>query len=382
MFDAILKFFGMILSFFSDITGGFYLFGLFIFAVLVKLILVPFAVKQQKTSIKQAKMRPKEMAIRKKYKGRNDQKTQQKMQNEVMDLYQREGYNPMGGCLPVLIQMPVILILYNVIINPLKYICGWSKAQISTIATSIGLEKASEFANRDIELIQHLNAANESVANAALEAAELGTVNFADMPNFAMGAFDLSKTPWFTSILILVPILTFVFQFFASKITRKFTYQPMAGDQQTNSTMKVMDIILPAMTTWIAFTVPAAIGIYWMFNNILGVVQTIIINKAMPLPTCTEEDIKAAEKEIAGKAYKASHPLPSDTPSAKKSLHYIDFDDEEEIADLGEYESVYDKTPEEKANAEEPKEEISEKQKKLFGKAEMKKDEPKKGNKE
>ena len=380
--DAILQFFGTILSFFSSITGGFYLFGLFIFALLVKLILVPFAIKQQKTSIKQAKMRPKEMAIRKKYKGRDDRVTQQKMQNEVMDLYQREGYNPMGGCLPLLIQMPIILILYNVIINPLKYICGWSKEQIQLIAEGLGFENAATFANRDIELIQHINIAEEGALANALGNAGLSMESIEQIPQFAMGAFDLSKTPTFTSILILVPILTFVFQFLSSKITRKFTYQPMAGDQQTNSTMKVMDIMLPAMTTWIAFTVPAAIGIYWMFNNILGVIQTIIIHKAMPLPTCTEEDIKAAEKELAGKAYKAKHPLPTDNLPPKKSLHYIDFEDEEEAADLGEYESIYDKKPEERENAEEPKEEISEKQKKLFGKAEMKKDEPKEGKKD
>ena len=79
MFDAIYKFFGMILSFFSSITGGYYLFGLFIFALLVKVLLLPFGIKQQKTSIKQAKIRPKEMAIRRKYKGRTDQKTQQNL---------------------------------------------------------------------------------------------------------------------------------------------------------------------------------------------------------------------------------------------------------------------------------------------------------------
>ncbi len=373
--DFILKGFGKILSFFSSITGGYYLFGLFLFALLVKLILVGFAIKQQKTSIKQAKMRPKEMAIRKKYKGRNDRVTQQKMQNEVMDLYQREGYNPMGGCLPLLIQMPIILMLYNVIINPLKYICGWSAAQIEAITKGLGFEKANAFASRDIELIQHILGADKETLSAALASAELTEASIADIPNFAMGAFDLSLTPSFTSILILVPIFTFIFQFLASKITRKFTYQPMADNQQTNSTMKVMDIMLPAMTTWIAFTVPAAIGIYWMFNNILGVIQTIIIQKAMPLPVCTEEDIKAAEKELSGKAYKARHPLPTDNLPPKKSLHYIDFEDEEVDADLGEYESIYDKAPEEREKAEEePKEEISDKQKKLFGKAEMKQD--------
>jgi membrane protein insertase Oxa1/YidC/SpoIIIJ len=191
-----------------------------------------------------------------------------------------------------------------------------------------------------------------------------------------MGAFDLSMNPAFTNILILVPIFTFIFQFLASKITRKFTFQPMQGDQTTNSTMKVMDIMLPALTTWIAFGVPAAIGIYWMFNNILGAVQTILVHKAMPIPPCTEEDIKAAEKELSGKAYKAKYP-PVEDAAPKRSLHYIDFDDEEEIADLGEYDSIYDKTPEEREKAAgrtEEKEAIPESKKKLFGKADMKDD--------
>jgi hypothetical protein len=112
-----------------------------------------------------------------------------------------------------------------------------------------------------------------------------------------------------------------------------------------------------------------------MFNNILGVIQTIALHKAMPIPAYTEEDVKAAEKELSGKAYKAKYPAPE--AGTKRSLHYIDFDDEEEIADLGEYESIYDKTPEERekaAEAKEEKEEVPEKQKKLFGKADMKDD--------
>ena len=368
----------MILSFFSGITGGYYLFGLFLFALLVKLLLLPFAIKQQKASIKQAKIRPKEMAIRKKYRGRTDQKTQQQMQSEIMELYSREGYNPMSGCGPLLIQMPIIIILYTVIINPLKYICGWSGEQIKVIAETLNLgDKVKEFTSRDIGLIQYLNeASNELMVNNALTAENLDAVDFSAIPDFTMGAFDLSMNPTWTSILILVPILTFVFQFLASKITRKYTFQPMQNDQATNSTMKVMDIMLPALTTWIAFGVPAAIGIYWMLNNILGVFQTILVHKAMPIPTFTEEDVKKAEKELSGKAYKAKYPAPENA-TPKKSLHYIDFDDEEEIADLGEYESIYDKTPEERAKAAEATEEkeaVPEKQKKLFGKADMKDD--------
>lgn len=376
MFNPIYKFFGTILSFFSNTTGGYYLFGLFLFALLVKVILLPFAIKQQKTSIKQAKMRPKEMAIRNKYRGRTDRKTQQDMQNEVMELYQREGYSPMAGCLPMLIQMPIIIILYNVIINPLQHICGWTTEQIKTIATALDLGgKISEFTSRDIGLIQYLHeASNEIIANNALIAAELPTVDFADIPQFSMGVFDLAQTPGW-NLLIIVPILTFVFQFLSAKITRKFTYQPMSDDQQTNSTMKMMDIFLPAMMTWIAFSVPAAIGIYWMFNNILGVLQTMILHKAMPLPRCTEEDIKAAERELAGKAPKRKNQVPAANAKPVRSLHYIDFDDEEEAADLGEYESIYDKTAEERekaAAAAEEKEEVPENKKKLFGKADMK----------
>jgi YidC/Oxa1 family membrane protein insertase len=375
MFDAIYKFFGMILSFFSNVTGGYYLFGLFLFALLIKLLLLPFGIKQQKTSIRQARIRPKEMAIRNKYKGRTDQKTQQKMQSEVMDLYAREGYSPMAGCGPLLIQMPVLIILYNVIINPLKYICGWSADQIKVISETLNLaDKIKEFSSRDIGLIQYLHeSSNELMVNNALVAANLETVDFAAIPDFKMGIFDLSMNPTFASILIIVPILTFIFQLISAKITRKFTFQPMQDDKATNSTMKVMDILLPGMMTAIAFGVPAAIGIYWMFNNILGAIQTICVNKAMPIPAFTAEDVKNAEKELSGKAYKAKY-APVENVKPTKSLHYIDFDDEEEIADLGEYESIYDKTPEEREKASEVKEVVPEKQQKLFGKADMKDD--------
>ena len=373
--NAIYKFFGVILSFFSDITGGYYLFGLFLFALLVKIILLPFSIKQQKTSIKQAKMRPKEMAIRKKYKGRTDKVTQQKMQNEIMELYQRENYNPMSGCLPLLIQMPVIIILYNVIINPLKHICGWTAEQISAIGSHLGVADSvlKTLSARDISLIEYMTPDKHTAINEALTAAGLEAVDFSVIPNFTIGAFDLSAQPAFWNWLLLVPVLTFVFQFIASKIQRKFTFQPgMGQDQQTKSTMMVMDIMLPAMTTLIAFRVPAAIGIYWMFNNILGVVQTILLHKAMPLPTCTEDDIKAAERELAGKAPKNVQADASRGPV--RSLHSIDFSDEEIEADLGEYVSVYDKEVKEETNDTDGKP-VSESKRKLFGKTEMKDDE-------
>ena len=102
LFDPILKGIGWFLSWMDSWSGN-YLFVLLIFTILVELLLLPFGIKQQKNSIKQACLRPKEMAIRKKYAGRNDKVTQQKVMTEIQELYQKEGYNQLGGCLPLLI---------------------------------------------------------------------------------------------------------------------------------------------------------------------------------------------------------------------------------------------------------------------------------------
>ena len=344
----ILKFFGSLLSIFDSVTGS-YLLALFIFALLVKLILLPFGIKQQKNSIKQAKVRPKEMAIRNKYKGRNDQRTQQKMNTEVMELYQQEGYNPASGCLPLLIQLPIILILYKVITNPLQYICGYTSDMINKIAmhlNSLGITsitvKDGVYSGYDIKLISHfrdnLDGLNEALG-------ELGQIDMSAIPNFSffgLGGSDyLAMTPndniW--SLLLLVPILNFGFTWLSTYVTRKLTFQPMQ-DQQTQGSMKFMNIFMAGMTTFIAFTVPAAIGIYWLFNNLLGMLQQFILAKAMPLPQFTEEDFKRAEKEYNGKAGKKEIVYKTKAALSRPM-------DDDEYADLGEYVSVFDERAEE-----------------------------------
>jgi YidC/Oxa1 family membrane protein insertase len=110
-----------------------FLVGLIVFAVLIKLILIPFGIKQQSNSIKQSRYKPREMAIRRKYAGRNDKATQQKMNNEIMEMYQKDGASPMGGCLPMLLQMAIILLLYQVIIHPLLYVVGVSQESVTAM---------------------------------------------------------------------------------------------------------------------------------------------------------------------------------------------------------------------------------------------------------
>ena len=141
MFDFILKPIGSYLAWLDSLTGS-YMIALLIFAFTIEVLLLPLGIKQQKTSIKQAKLRPKEMAIQKKYAGRNDRVTMQKMQQELMEMRQKEGVGQLGGCLTLLIQLPIILALYQIVINPLYYVVHMSKDAINIIADFLGASTA------------------------------------------------------------------------------------------------------------------------------------------------------------------------------------------------------------------------------------------------
>lgn len=311
-----------------------YAIALFLFALVLQLLLLPFGIKQQKNSVKQASLRPKEMAIRKKYAGRTDQATQQKLNNEIMDLYQRENFNPMGGCLPLLIQMPILLSLYNVVISPLKYICGYSvdviasiQAKVYELMSAAGAENAAAYAPevtvRQIDLINRMR--------------EYGLENFVDgeglaiteevLPNFTIlgGAMDLSQVPSFNNfnILLLVPLFTLIVTLGSQWIMKKFTYNPNP-DAKMDPSMRIMQWSMPLLSVYITFTIAAAIGIYWIFRNILSTIERIILSKMIPIPQFTEEDYKAAEREANVK--------PMSKKQQKKqvrSLHRIDEEDDE-----------------------------------------------------
>ena len=155
--------------------------------------------------------------------------------------------------------------------------------------------------------------------------------------NLNVGPINMGYTPSFTPSdnllywLLIIPVLTFVVYFFSSKITRKFSYQPTqseANNPQAGCSNKMMDWMMPLMSVWMTFIVPAAVGIYWMFKSIIGMVKQIIISKAMPLPKFTEEDYKAAEREYAGKHPKRVQK--SENAGKVRSLHHIDDEDYDE----------------------------------------------------
>lgn len=312
--------------------------ALIIFAVIVEIVFLPFGIKQQKNQIRQAKLRPKEMAIRNKYKGRDDQVTRQKMQQEITDFYQKENFNPASGCLPLLIQLPIIMALYSIVIDPLKFVVGFSSEQITAIADVIknakGLENLST--NQTIPFITYIKELGLE-AFSSVEGFADKVPSLESLPNFnVFGDFNLGLIPsqegW--SWLLLVPVLVFVFQFASTKLMRKFTYQaPSTQDANMGCSNSVMDITMPLMTTYFAYTLPGAVGIYWIAKNILSFIKQFALSKLMPMPVFTDEDYKAAEREMNAKApKKKSGENKGGSASGKyvRSLHHIDDEDFED----------------------------------------------------
>ena len=336
--DIINKPLGWVLELCSKIVGGNYLFAILIFAVFVEIVLLPFGISQQKKSIKQARLRPKEQAIRKKYAGRDDKATQMKMTEEIQELYQKEGYNPMGGCLPLLIQLPLLLALYNVVINPLKYISGLSDDAVVQIQSIVG--GASNRSTMGL-----LNKITEMPFEAFRNVEGFTREIYDNMPNLnVFGIFDLSLTPqqcmnldslktvagW---LVVLIPVLTFVAYFASMKLNRKLIYQPMndAAQAQTGCSNNIMDIVMPLFSVFLAFTYPAALGLYWIFKCLLGLLKQFILSKAMPLPVFSEEDYKAAEREVNARPDKSAKVAKSGR--VVRSLHHIDDEDFEDTAE-------------------------------------------------
>lgn len=359
--------------------GGSYVIALLIFALLMQILLSPFGIIQQKNSQKQAKMRPMEYLIRKKYAGRNDRATQQKMQNEIMELYQKEGYNPLSGCLPMLLQLVIILPLYYVVINPLYHLASLS-AHVGTILTCFNhyaytngeslIEKKSGYeVILSGKILEHNEKGNlrsiianwaevkadgveiagvsEEAADGAFDAINeaLSANTFKFIPSIDLFGLDLGTTPWealkggfgILWLLILIPVLNLGFTYLSQFLSKKLNPQPMqeASQQQAGggmlNSMKIMLWTMPLMTFFFTFMFPAAIGIYWIFRTLLSMLQQFIISRIIKIPRFTEEDLKRIEKEMreAKKKAGAKPDIVYNNGEVKpyKSLHHIDDDE-------------------------------------------------------
>ena len=360
VFDQLLHWIGIGFAWLIDVPGfGSFILGTLYFAIALEILMLPLGIHQQKNSRKQARLRPKEMAIRNKYKGRNDQATQQKLNQEIQDLYVKEGYSPMAGCLPLLLTLPFLFALYYVVIDPMTYIFGAPTGLTSAFLTfadapraagGLGLALSSDRGTIEmLSLLRESGLSLDGLANfqyfsnspeclAALD----GLVE--SIPNFSLFGLNMGLTAGFGSkdqlVLLFMPVLTFIVYWASGKISRKFTFQPMQQadgqkDPAQGCSNVMMDIMMPAMSAYFTFIVPAAVGLYWLFKSVVSTVKQFILYKAMPMPVFTEEEYKAAERELMGKEVK-NKPVKREggprNPNVR-SLHHIDDEDYESPAE-------------------------------------------------
>lgn len=273
--------FGYIMKFCCLIAGNNYVIALFFFALLLQVVLFPLGIKQQKSQITMAKLRPKEMAIRKKYAGRTDKPTQQKMNMEIQQLYADNGYNPLSGCLPLLIQLPIIIALFTVVRNPITYTVNLGGNELDThnlyVDAVTMIEEARTRIPADTEdedlkalaenliawektlgaklndqneyqgevepvnngtseylLVQMISFGGDSI-NTVLESKSLEPIQDTfgaeikeEMPNFnIIGGVSALQTPTFGfNWLLLVPILVFLSSYLSGIVMRKLSTTP------------------------------------------------------------------------------------------------------------------------------------------------------------
>ena len=261
---------GWILHFCYSLVQNYGL-ALVMFTVLARLILLPLSIKQQKGMVKMAMFRPKMEEIQKKYA-----KNPQKMNEELTNLYAREGYNPMSGCLPTLIQFPILFGLIDVIYNPLTHLLRMDAATISnavSIAQSVLGEGGMSRYSKEMSVIS-------AVAQNPAAFSSIGGDFVSQIQNFDFTFFglDLGTTPNFAlNLFLLIPILSGLTSFLMSWLSMKNNAMPNEGS--TAAMNRSMMIMMPLMSVWISFQVPAGVGIYWVLSNALALIQMYVLGK-------------------------------------------------------------------------------------------------------
>ena len=258
-FDYIILPFGWIFRFFYGFLNSYGL-SLLLFTIATKVLLLPLSVKQHKSQIKSsaimARVKPRLDEATKKYKG-----NPQKLREEQQKIYDEEGYSMMGGCLPLLIQFPVLLIIYQVVYKPITFLSGIGSAGIDVVKGIISKTKGLT----EIVIIHKVDTYKE------LEqwAAQIKSLNF----DF-LGISLLEKPEW-TSISILIPILSGLSSFVQTFLTQKLN--PQANQQPGNGMKFFTYLAMPAFSFFLPLNFPTALGLYWLFSNIVMIIQTLVL---------------------------------------------------------------------------------------------------------
>ena len=277
--------------------------AIIIFTLVINIIMIPLTINQQKSQKLQAVIQPEIKAIQDKYKGKTDNESAMKMNAETRAVYSKYGTSMAGGCLPLLIQMPILFGLYQVIYRIPAYVTS-VRSVFETVATS--LMQQSDYINKISDLAKAVRLPVENndytIPNKVIDllykfTPEKWTTLSETFPNMSsvletsvplikqMNSFlgiDLSVSPWQgmnnINIAWIIPILAGVTQFISTKVMT--TNQPKNGEPENEMArqMQSMNTVMPIMSVVFCFTLPAGIGIYWIASALARTVIQLLVN--------------------------------------------------------------------------------------------------------
>ena len=295
--------FAWLVRLFYNLTNS-YGVALILFTLVIKLIMLPFQMKSKKSMMRMSRVSGQMQELQKRYA-----KNQAKLQEEMQKLYEEEGGNPMSGCLWSLIPFPILIALYSIIRQPITHFMMLSKDVLQTVVQSaadagvnltniVMMDKATGTPALKDGLYQLASYGQINLVKAVQEMGLSTPEGWFDM-NYNFLGLDLTATPWeyvknFTFTwavigVILIPILAGLSQFVFSKLTMKT--QPQA-DAAGGASMKSMMYMMPLMSVYIAFIMPAALGVYWIAQSVFSLIQEAILNKTFSAKLSEEEEAR------------------------------------------------------------------------------------------
>ena len=292
MFNAIAKPFGLLMMWLYEALGNYGL-AVIVFALIVKLILLPFQMRAKRSSMRMTRLQPRIKELEKKH-GAN----KQKFNEEVQKMYREENVKPLSGCLWSLIPFPILIALYQAIRYPLTIMMG-VPADLLTKATDTAPAGAIQAMLDRLNFSTNMNAAYEQIAQTQFISRAENWPFFANLSDklrqidYSFLGLDLGVKPqlkilwqgdWSDpatgkiALLLIIPIVAGVLTYLQSKISMKLTNSGDSNDPQQKSAQSMM-YMMPLMTLYFAFIMPAALGVYWIAGSVFAIIQEILLNK-------------------------------------------------------------------------------------------------------
>lgn len=298
MFQFFANIFGYLLELLYNLTSNYGL-AIILFTIVIKLIFLPFSIKQQRTMKKSAKIQEKMKVIQFKYKNNPE-----KMNQEMMNLYKNEKMNPFSGCFTAIIQFLLLFSIFYLVRSPLTFMEKIPAEDISKYVSQIQESgKSVSAAYPEIDIIREYNFLKEKNP----EDANIDKINL--QMNFL--GIDLSKVPQqnLTDFTVyIIPILYILSSFIsirlttsmqekANKKTKETTIDGTTGkelvpEEENNEldavmqTNKMMSWMMPIMSISVALVAPLGLALYWLVNNLLMIVERVVLDKVIK----TEEE--------------------------------------------------------------------------------------------